>query len=486
MTVARHRRPAFGFRAVMLDLGRITERKEYYASLLPYLAEWGYNVVHLHLADDQCCALRFPSRPELATSGAFTAEEMREFIRAARRHGLGVMPEIESLGHSRFITEHPRYRHLAERGLADKGFNSLCPSHPESRALLRDVLRDTAAIFDYPLIHVGLDEVAFGACRKCAKAYGKNVPDWKRFADHAVWVHEEVRRAGRRPAMWGDHVVKSEEMRKTFRRDVVMFHWDYNPQFQIHKAGRLLEAGFEVVCCPATVCWFSRLTAVEDNLANLRQTAARSVAVRKRGLRGMDNTVWCPWRYLPGTIDFGLALGGHVMTEGVERAGFPARFARSFYGASGDAAAAIGWSLTELSAMVFDHPMMTRIAFGADMLPAAFSREDQRQCSLRIPRAVRLAATLKKMRSAVRDNRSRYDDVVIAAETVLAVIRYGASGRRRSAVPGVGALLKRALKAWDRDRRTDDANKFGDMRHFGNDGFLAILAELAGQKLRCA
>jgi N-acetyl-beta-hexosaminidase len=56
-------KPAFPLRGVMLDLGRITERREYYEGLLPRLAEWGYNLVHLHLIDDQRCALRFPSRP---------------------------------------------------------------------------------------------------------------------------------------------------------------------------------------------------------------------------------------------------------------------------------------------------------------------------------------------------------------------------------------------------------------------------------------
>ena len=37
-------KPAFQLRGVMLDLGRVTERREYYEGLLPRLAEWGYNL----------------------------------------------------------------------------------------------------------------------------------------------------------------------------------------------------------------------------------------------------------------------------------------------------------------------------------------------------------------------------------------------------------------------------------------------------------
>ena len=110
-------RPAFKYRGVMLDLARLTERHDYYLSFLPWLSKWGYNLLHLHFTDDQGCALRFPSRPELATPHAFTADEMREFAAEARRHGLEIVPEIECWGHTDFITRLKRYRHLRELSL---------------------------------------------------------------------------------------------------------------------------------------------------------------------------------------------------------------------------------------------------------------------------------------------------------------------------------------------------------------------------------
>ena len=44
---------AFPHRGVMLDMARLTERHEYYSWLLPWLKRWGYNLLHLHITEDQ-------------------------------------------------------------------------------------------------------------------------------------------------------------------------------------------------------------------------------------------------------------------------------------------------------------------------------------------------------------------------------------------------------------------------------------------------
>jgi hypothetical protein len=469
------KKPPFAFRAVMLDLGRVIEKKSYYASLLPWLAEWGYNVVHLHLADDQRCALRFPSRPELASPGAYTADEMREFIALAGRHGLAVMPEVECLGHARFITEHRRYRHLAEPGVARFGFNAICPAHPETREAIGDILRDTAAIFDHPVIHVGLDEVKFGKCPRCRKLFGRPAQEWQRFAGHAAWVHQEVRRLGRRPAMWADHVLKPPEMLKRFRRDVLMFNWQYISEYDSARAGQILDAGFEVVACPATVCWQTRLVPNAGNLVNLRNTAARSLLQRRKGLVGLDNTVWCPWRYLPGAIDFGLALAGHLFTAEVESPQLAELFAKRFYGLG--SGRKVGTALLALADCAPDRLLHARIMDGeAQGIP--FSREDGRTAGLLAGKAAAVVATLGAERGKVRRHRERFDDLLLSAEAVLAVNRYGAALRRRSAVRGARGLYRRAVRLWGRDRDADDSLRFGDPRHHGADSLLATLRDI--------
>lgn len=463
----------FDMRGVMLDLGRITEKKSYYVSLLPWLAEWGYNMVHLHLVDDQRCALVFPSRPELATAGAFTADEMRNFIKIAKSHGISVMPEIEALGHSQFITENRKYRHLAEILKNKTGFNSMCPADPEVREILSDLLRDTADIFDHKLIHVGLDEVLFGDCKRCANKFRK-AEEWKRFAEHAAWVHAEVRKLGRRPAMWADHVVKKLDMLDYFKKDVLMFNWDYTTEYRVLRAQSLLDRGFEVVACPSSFCWTTRvLPNAAITLKNLRNTSARSIPQIRQGVIGMVNTIWCPWRYLPGALDYAMAFGVHLMQVKEEDPRFAEKFVKRFYGIK--APGAVADAMRTMFDLSPDHNMYPRVVYGVDPMGSSFSREDRRDCELLSSRIGEQLAVLKKVQKSVVRNRDRYDDFVLSVEALLAMAQFGAAGRKKAAVKGAKTLYRRAESAWNRDRYPGDDLRFG-CGHHGKDALLQALA----------
>jgi hypothetical protein len=454
----------------MLDPGRVVERKEYYTLLLPWLAEWGYNLLHLHLIDDQRCALRFPSHPELASPGAFSAEEMREFVELARSAGIAVMPEIEALGHARLIFEHRRHRRLKEpspRG-GKSGFNALCPAHPGTRKLLSELLADVVEIFDYPVVHLGLDEVQLGSCPRCRREFGARAPEWKRYAEHAKWAHAELRRLGRRPAMWADHIVHSysdgysADIVKGMKRDVIMFQWDYGAEFQEKRTRQLLDSGFEVVNCPALSKSGTVFAPYAENLSNLRTTASRSLPGRRDGVLGLVNTVWCPWRYLPGVIDYGLAFAGHLFTAAEEDPGLARRFAERFYGLRGGVA--VGEALKLLYDSGLDQRLQQRVAQGRDGAGNSFGREDARRCRLMAERMKSVAAALGKQRPRVKRNCDRYDDCILAAESIRLFALFGAGGRRRG-VPGAKALLRRVEKAWGRDRYPNDrARLYGGVR----------------------
>ena len=471
--------PLFRTRGVMLDLGRVTERRRYYEGLLPWLAQWGYNLVHLHLVDDQRCGLRFPRRPELATTGAFTADEMRAFVSLAAGYGIAVMPEIETLGHAARITSHPKYRHLQEKSDHPWGFNAICPAHPETRALLSDLLADVAEIFPHPVIHVGLDEVHFGKCPRCSRHFGARAEAWERFAAHAVWVHEAVRKLGRRPAMWADHLVAEPRLLEPFPRDVLLFNWDYDAEYSSAKAARLLDAGYEVIACPALLRSTSRVAPNPANIANLRNATARSLLQRKhgKGVTGMVNTVWCPWRYLPGVIDYGLAFAAHLMTAREEDPGLAAHFAREFYGLR--SGTRVGAALAALYAAGIEARTYERIV-GGESHKELFTREEQRLCALLAARMKDVIAALRAERPRVRCRKERYDDVIVSAEALLAVAQFGAAGRRKGAVRNARAVYARATKQWARDRWPNDSMRFGDPRFpQSNESLLRTLRRLA-------
>ena len=490
----------FDIRGVMLDPARLMDRKGEYFSLLPHLKDWGYNLLHLHLTDDPGSRLVFPRRPELAPAeeegSAFTPEEMRELVSQARELGIEVMPEIESLGHTRFITDNPRYRELAEP-VPKGGFNAVCPHHPQTRRILEDILADTAEIFDHPVIHVGLDEVRFGDCPRCREASGLRRAEGASapqaggassealFAYHARWVHDVVRSLGRRPAMWGDHILKSEEIARAVERDVLVYDWHYDPRVDPSSMESLTSAGFEVIEAPASVCWRSRLGPTGENVANLRHSAAESLAFRssaeaagEKGLSGVVNTVWVPWRFLSGMVDPAIAFAGHLLVSGEESSSFAQEFAESFYGLrKGGPAGEAVFALYEA--------LLPRGDFDAilwsDRAEGEAGREYRRMakgCAERLRPALE---ALKDARKEAKRNAERLEDIVVTAEVALAVTRY-ATGERPAAA---SSLRGRVERAWTRSRPEATLVHHGhglglDGGGRANDCLLCILDRLGG------
>ena len=435
--------PAFKYRGVMLDPARLLEKRGYYYGLLPWLKEWGYNTLHLHFTDDQGCAMVFPSHPELATSGAFTPDEMRDFIKAAKKHGISVIPELESLGHTRFITNCRGYRKLGgKQGSAIK-FNSLDPNNREVRALLKDLLADIAAIFPAEVIHAGLDEVDMSALpgfRGVSRA-----DQWKAFARHAAWVHEEIRKLGRRPAMWGDHILHSPKMAGRFKKDVLIFDWHYNAPLDNGSLLFFLDRGFEVWGCPASMQAGQRvLTAVGSQFRNLREFAANGLLLKKRGCTGMINTIWCPWRYLSGVMDLPMAFAGHLFFEREESPTFAREFCAGFYGlkkANAQTCASAIWQLHDAAP---ERQRYMRLI----QAPANLTREDRRAFGemQRVARTV--AGRVKPLVGAAARNGDRLNDYVLTARIMQVLGRFGESGAKRSAVGNIAPLLKACDKSW--------------------------------------
>ncbi len=430
-------------RAVMLDPARLLEKRSYYLGLLPWLKTWGYNRLHLHLTDDQGCALVFPSHPELASPGAFTPEEMKAFIRAARAHGLSVIPELESLGHTRFITCHRKYRHLGGRPGRKNGFNSLHPRNSEVRALLRDLLRDIADIFPSDIIHAGLDEVDMSALPEF-----KGLPreeQWKPFASHAQWDHEAIRELDRRPAMWGDHILSSPKLAAAFQRDVLIFDWHYDAPLGPDSLHVFLDHGYEVWGCPASMQWNERiLPTLHNQFQNLREFSANGIPLRRKGVTGMVNTVWCPWRYLSGVMDLPMAFGGHLFRDAKESHTFAVDFAADFYGLKQAAARSAGEAIWRLHATAPGRIRYDRLI----TCGAALTREERRWFGVMRNEAKTVARILKPLVKEATRHTSRLHDYVLTARILQVVGAYGEAGADAAPVGNLAPLLKACDRSW--------------------------------------
>jgi len=446
--------PAFKHRAVMLDPARLMDRKDQYDLLLPWLKRWGYNTLHLHFADDEGCRVVLPSHPDLAAEGAWTAEEMRTFVRRAKKLGLSVIPEIECFGHTAFITRRPGYRELGASPAT--GFNAINPRLPATRKLLKDLLTDVADIFSSsPVIHVGLDEVNL----RVLPGHELDSDDQlaQVFARHTAWVHDQVRKLGRRPAMWGDHLLAAPKIADRLKKDVLIFDWHYSPHDEPANSGQTLrfftDRGFEAWTSPSTLCWLSRVVTSAGNLANIRQLAATALLHKAAGVSGAVNTVWCPYRFLTGAMDYPIALGGHLFSAADEDPDFARQFAREFYGLSAGDARTCAEALGRLHAAAPTNHLYDRIILGKGWA-GRFDRESRRAAGLLAQEATAVAGLLQPLVRRAKQHGDRLNDVCTSALILERVGQFGAANRRKRELPDGKALLRAAIRAWQRTRTT--------------------------------
>ncbi len=151
-------------RGLMVDAGRVPESMEYYRRVIEFCAEWELNTLQFRLADDQGTALRFDSAPGLVDhKNAFTPEQLKSLAEFAQSHGIDLIPELESFGHTGYITRSPTYAHLLDREIQGSSeFTGIIPVNPETLHLFDKLYREVAAIFPSLYLHGGCDEVNWG------------------------------------------------------------------------------------------------------------------------------------------------------------------------------------------------------------------------------------------------------------------------------------------------------------------------------------
>ncbi len=334
-------------RGLMLDPARLTERHEFYFDLLPDLAEWGVNTIWWHFVDDGGFALKLQSHPELATPFAFSRSETQRFIAEAAAVGIDVVPEVESLGHARYITRLPQYAHLADGDR--QGFNAVCPSNPDTLRLLDDILTEVAELFPSPWLHVGLDEVSFAECRRCS-ARTKGKKPWWLYVEHTKAIHAIATRLGKRMIMWADHVEKDPAMLDELPTDITLCHWNY---WSIPRdaVDRSLKAGFEVILAPALCFHGHVLQPHANNFVNMDGMTALAREWAARGVRGVVNTWWCPYRSLRDANLLALAYTGQMLRTGKPTAKVPfvRKFCREYFGVDDAKVPAALWKAHELT-----------------------------------------------------------------------------------------------------------------------------------------
>jgi len=202
-----------------LDLKWTMYRREFFQKIVRYVHELGMDTILLEF-ENKIFIERF--RPAIHPD-AWSAEDLKWFLRLCHKYGITVIPKIPLLGHMEWILQWPWWAHLQEH--FDR--REICPSHPETPGFVARLLEHILTLFpDAPFIHLGGDETfSLGTCSRC---HDSGKPKSELYMDHYFPLFNQVRAAGKRPMIYGDMILAHPEIITKLPRTVIICDWDYS------------------------------------------------------------------------------------------------------------------------------------------------------------------------------------------------------------------------------------------------------------------
>ena len=312
-------------RGLMVDAARVPEPAAYYKRVIEFCSDWELNTLQFRLTDDQGSAMHFTSVPDLVIHNhAFTADELKALVEYGQSHGIELIPEVESFGHTGYITRSPAYAHLLDRDAAgDTEFTGIIPVDPEALAIFKKLFREVAAIFPSTYLHAGCDEVNWGGSslsRKALEAKGRA----RIWAEYLNALNEISTGLGKELIVWGDFVLHKEpEILGQLNKKIIIMDWNYadNSSAKFLEAFQKVSAnGSRGIGAPALSCyrWGARVGA--EQLRNVDACVDGYSTTNDSNALGVVVTNWVPSRYLQNSIWDGFAYAAVALKDGTAAA----------------------------------------------------------------------------------------------------------------------------------------------------------------------
>lgn len=286
--------PDFRYRGWMVDISRskVPTMPTLFA-LIDAAAEFKINQIQLYTEH----TFAYEGHQTVwAEASPLTADEVLALDIYCRDRCIDLVPNQNSFGHFHQWLKHESYRHLAEcpEGIQhpfslDLEPFSLCPTNPESIALLEDLFGQYLPLFRSDFANVGLDEtfdLGQGRSAEACETRGKT----EVYLDFLNQVHQRLSNHGKRMQFWGDIIIEQPDFLHRLPKDGIALEWGYEADHPFEKhAAKYAQSGCEYFVCPGTSSWSSVLGRIDNALANL---ASAAKAGWKHGASGYLITDW--------------------------------------------------------------------------------------------------------------------------------------------------------------------------------------------------
>lgn len=158
-------KPRFSYRGLMLDPARhfipIDDVKFY----IDIMSKFKYNVLQLHLTDDQGWRFEVKNFPKLASKQYYTQSELKDLVSYAAKRHVEIIPELDVPGHTvAFLSVYPELacsHQVKTKKIVGKTVNMmLCASKKKVYDIYDTIIKEVSQTFTSKYIHLGGDEAA--------------------------------------------------------------------------------------------------------------------------------------------------------------------------------------------------------------------------------------------------------------------------------------------------------------------------------------
>lgn len=272
--------PRFGWRGMMLDVGRHFFPVADIKGVIDWMAFHKLNTLHWHLTEDQGWRIEIKKYPKLTEFGAFrdssppygdhgksddgvryggfyTQEQIKELVAYAAARHITIVPEIEMPGHAAAaIASYPELGNSDIPGYAPKVMTrwgvhpyTFAPKEATFR-FLEDVLSEVCELFPSTFIHIGGDEAPKTQWQQ--SKFAQDLMQREGLKSESDLQNLFVRRIGKFLESKGRRLIGWEEIQNGgLPKTATMMVWR-----EVKAAKHALTLGNDVVMAPSSDTYF--------------------------------------------------------------------------------------------------------------------------------------------------------------------------------------------------------------------------------------